>query len=397
VVIMAQGVPMIPGQEAATAGQVEQGMSDDSTWGQAEESVSLTTARQMAALAFTPSLQMSTLLHWGYNSAELGNCQWHGPIGTTEPSRRQLYDRAFRGTLRPDGSYTSMHVYGYNSNAGDGSTLASEDLDARQRVQDLHSLLTPEGPIGAGIVLSTAPRAKPAQLRFECGDAFALPEAQDLALAASKLHDAGVAIAFSANAACLENWRGSAPLILTNLAGFAAAEVATLKALADRGVRLAALVEGEQLSPDAAALFGVTTKGTPAGGEKLGMVAGRTIVAHGPCLFIPLAAGRISEAEAQAVAPLLETRLGIPVRFSAGTCGYGFASNGRRFIVVEDWREEPRVASLEIIGRDDWQGLRAVDVNCHRSLKTDKNGNVWTIDVPLRPGDGVLVAIEVEK
>jgi hypothetical protein len=290
-----------------------------------------------------------------------------------------------------------MHVYGYNSNAGDGSTLAAEDLDARQRVQDLHSLLTPEEPIGAGIVMSTAPRANPAQLRFECGDVFALPEARDLAVAASELHDAGVAIAFSANAACLEKWRGQAPLILTNLAGFSAAEIATLKTLADRGVPLAAFVEGEKLSVEAAALFGVTADGLPAGAENVGKVAGRTIVARGPCLLIPLAAGRIREAEARALAPLLRGRLGIPVRFPPGTCGYGFLSNGRRFLVVEDWREEPRVAPLELAGRDDWKGLRAVDVNTSRSLKTHRHGNLWEIAVPVRPGDGVLVAIEVEK
>jgi len=101
--------------------------------------------------------------------------------------------------------------------------------------------------------------------------------------------------------------------------------------------------------------------------------------------------------EAQTIAPLLEKHLGIPIRFPAGTCGYGFVSNGRRFIVMEDWREEARVASLEIVGREDWKGLKAVDVNCHRALKTQQDGNLWTIDVPLRPGDGVLVAIEVEK
>jgi hypothetical protein len=372
-------------------------MSDDSTWGMTRESVSLTTARQMAALAFTPSLRMSTLLHWGYNSAALNNCQWRGAIGTTEPSRRHLYDRAFRGTLRPDGSYSSMHVYGYNSNAGEGFTLASEDLDARQRVQDLHSLLTPEEPIGAGIVMSTASRADPAQLRFECGDAFALPEARDLAVAASTLHDAGVAVSFSANAACLEKWRGTAPLILTNLADFSASEIATLKTLAGRGVRLAALVEGEKLSPEAASLFGVTPQCDPADGEKVGDVAGRTIVARGPCLLVPLAAGRMSEAQARAVAPLLEKRLDIPLRFPPGTCGYGFVSNGRRFIVVEDWREEPRIAPLEIAGRDDWKGLRAVDVNTSHALKTSKDGDVWKVAVPLRPGDGVLVAVEVER
>jgi hypothetical protein len=246
-------------------------------------------------------------------------------------------------------------------------------------------------------VLSTAPRSIPSQVRFDCGDALALPEARDLALAASRLHDAGVSIPFSANAACLEKWRGAAPLVLTNLPGFSEAEIATLRTLAARGVRLAAFVQGEKLSAAAAELFGVSADGVPVTGTKVGEVAGRPIVARGPCLFIPLAAGRMTEPEARAVAPLLIERLRVPIRFPAGACGYGFASNSRHFVVVEDWREEARIAPLRIAGRPGWTSLRAVDVNSHRDLKVEKQGGDWVINVPLRPGDGVLVAIEVQQ
>ena len=218
----AQGVPLLPGTGAEVVAQLVRGTNDDATWGMLRESVTLTTARQMAEVAFTPSLLMATHLCWGYNSPALNNPQWHEGIGTTEPSRRHLFDRAFRGVLRPDGSYTSMHAYGYKFNVGAGLTLASQEFDARQRVKELHSLLTPEEPLGAGMVLSTAWREGPANFRFECGDPMGFPECRHLTYATWYLQDAGMSIPFAANAACLQNWQGSAPLILGNLHQFSA-------------------------------------------------------------------------------------------------------------------------------------------------------------------------------
>jgi len=393
-VITAQGVPMLPGPQAEVIGAVVRGMSDDCTWGQISESVSLTTARQMAGLAFTPSLAMSTLFHWGYNSAALNNAQWRGAVGTSEPSRRHLYDRAFRGVLRRDGAYTSIHTYGYNNNAGEGFTLTSDDLDARQRVQDLHTLLTPDGPLGAGVVLSTAARLRPDRLRFDCGDPLALPEGRDLAHCLSRLHDAGLSLPFSANAAGLEQWRGTAPLIVTNLGDFSPAEIETLRRLAARGVRMAAFHAGGPLPAAAAALFGVKESGERAAGHAVAEIGGRPLAAQGGCLLIPIPAGRLTEGDARLLTPLLQQHLEIPLAFPPGIAGYGFTSHGRSFIVVEDWREEGRLVDIEFVPHPRVDKLKAVNLNGHWAASCEKTDRGWKIRCPVRPGDGVLLALE---
>jgi len=38
--------------------------------------------------------------------------------------------------------------------------------------------------------------------------------------------------------------------------------------------------------------------------------------------------------------------------------------------------------------------LRAADTNDHRALITKRDGADWTIELPLRPGDAALVALE---
>jgi hypothetical protein len=394
--VSAQGVPLVPGKEAGVVGQMVQGANDDATWGMLRESATLTTARQMSDLAFTPSLLMATHLCWGYNSAALNNPQWHEGIGTTEPSRRLLYDRAFRGTLRPDGSYSSMHAFGYKFNVGSGLTVVSEEFDARERVKELHSLLTPEEPLGAGIVLSTAWYEKPENFRFECGDPMSFPECRHLAYAVWYLHDAGISIPFSANARCLENWQGNAPLLIANLHQFSEQELAMLGKLAARGVRLVAFSHDEQLSAAAAALFGVHDDATPADGTTAGQIAGRPIVAKGNCLLIPLATSKLTAMDTRSLAPLLRRHLKQTIIFPAGTAGYAFRSNGRTFVVVEDYREEPRTATLRLTGQARGKTVRAVDVNEHRPLKTEPAGEDWLVGIPLRSGDGVLVSIEVE-
>ena len=97
-IITAQGSPLVPSRDEAEIAEVLRGQSDDSTWGMIEESIPLTTGRQMGVMAFNPGWAMSTLLQWGYNSAVLNNPHWHNPVGTTEPSRRHLYDRACAGS-----------------------------------------------------------------------------------------------------------------------------------------------------------------------------------------------------------------------------------------------------------------------------------------------------------
>ena len=395
IVISAQGGPLIPNPaDAAAIGESVRGMSDDWTWGMMEENAPFTTGRQMGALAFNPWLAMSSLNQWGYVSGALNNPQWHEPVSTTEPSRRAFYNRAFRGTLRPDGTYAAMNTYGYNNNAGYAFTMNAHDFNQWHRVQQRHSLLTPDSPLGAGLVLTTAHLQPVESRRFAGGGNTELPEPRIVARALQRLHEAGVGVAFSANAGLLEKWKGDAPLVLVNAENLSAPELAALQNLAARGVRIAALCGAEKVPAGLAAIFGVKADGSPAAGAKVGEVAGKPVVAQGGYLFVPLAATQLTGADARALAPLLRERLALPIAFPAGTSGYGFTSNGRGFIVVEDWLEQGRTVAVRLRAKPGAKELRAADANDHRPLTAQRDGADWLIELPLRPGDAALVAFE---
>jgi lipoprotein-anchoring transpeptidase ErfK/SrfK len=370
-IISAQGLPMVAGPAAVELAGVIRGMSDDSTWGMADNSVALTTGRQMAEMAFNPVWAMSTLLQWGFNSSLLNNPQWHAPVGTTEPTRRHYYDRAWRAMVAPDGSYRSLYSYGFNSNAGVSFTMTENDWQQWWQLEERHSLISPEEPLGAGLVMSSSSYAAPNHIRFTGGGETT--ESNDAVRTAQQLfrllNDAGVSIPFSTNISALAGWKGNAPLIVTNLEEFSSAELETLRQLHDRGVRLAAFAKVQSLRPEARALF--ETPGT---------------------ILLP-AAGDFTASQARQLAPRIQQVLDIPVRFPEGTAGYGFQMSGVRFLVIEDWLEQGRVAAVRLHATAGKTTARAIDVNDHTSLPVRRDGSDWVIEAPLRPGDGMLLAI----
>ena len=394
-VITAQGVSLIPTPaDAAVISDVVRGMSDDHTWGMLDENLPFTTGRQMGAVAFNPWLAMSTLNQWGYVSGALNNPQWHEPVSTTEPSRRALYDRAFRGTIHADGAYASMHTYGYNENAGYAFTMNQHDYNEWHRVQEKHSLLTPDGPLGVGLVITTAHLQSLENRRFTCGGGSELPEPRAVARMVQRLQEAGVSVSFSANAETLEKWKGDAPLVLLNVEDFSEAEIASLRKLSARGVRIGSFCGADKLPPAVAEFFGVNADGTSGGGANIGEIGGKSIANKGGNIFVPVAPALLTAEDARRIGPLLRERLLIPVAFPTGTTGYGFTSNGRSFIVVEDWREEGRTVALRLRAKHGATSLRAVETNEHRPLTTRRDGADWIIELPLRPGDASLVAFE---
>lgn len=398
VVITAQGLNLLPRRYAAEVAQVVQGMSDDITWGQWAECLPLTTSRQMAAMAFNPEWRMSTLSPWGYNSATLNNAQWRGGVGTTEPSRRTIYDRAFRGTIRPDGAYGSMHWFGYNQNCGPAYTMNQNDYTEWARAETRHSLLTPDGPIGAGVILSTSRYDEGGEPVI--GSMFDRP-ARGEQLGADletvrglvwRLQDAGVSVPFAANAGLLSAWiaRGvrseDTGLILADLDHWSESEIAALAKVAEAGVRLVAFRGQGPLGKAGEALFG--------GGNERPVVGGTRVSVRGPNMLIGRTALGLTREEAQALSPIIREHL--RQRFTLrGATGYGFTSNGRRMIVVEDWREDG--GPIEVVYRCDpaTRAVRAVNLNDHTPLEGGAvHDGQCVFAVPAAPGDGVLIAVE---
>ena len=373
-VISAQGIPLVPSAYQDDLAQTIRGMSDDTTWGMAGESIPLTTGRQMAYLAFNPVWALSTLLQWGYNSAVLENPHWHSPVGTTEPSRRHLYDRAWRATVGPDGVYHSMHTFGYNRNAGEAYTMTDNDWQQWWQVEERHSLLSPDAPLGVGLVLNTDFLSDPRQTFFSGGGmGGSAAEANIMAVAnvLRRLHEAGVSVPFSTNTTALAHWTGAAPLLILNLSQATPPELAVLRRLAARGVRMAAFVGDRSLPAGAASLF-----------------------ARPNTLLIPGSITAFSASAAQALAPRLHRALRLPITYPAGTAGYGFTMQGKSFVEIEDWMEQGRVVSLRLRARRTARTARACEINDHQTLPVHRDGADWVISLPLRPGDGDVVCVE---
>jgi len=92
--------------------------------------------------------------------------------------------------------------------------------------------------------------------------------------------------------------------------------------------------------------------------------------------------------------PVLDRNLQLPIQFPAGTAGYGFTMRGQKYIEVEDWMEQGRTISLRLRTSPSATSAAACEVNDHQTLSVHRDGAYWSIDLPLRPGDGDLVCVQ---
>ncbi|MFC6644174.1 hypothetical protein ACFQBQ_00915 [Granulicella cerasi] len=369
--IIAQGLPIVAGADAAAAlAPTIRGMSDDSTWGMISDSSALTTGRQLGEIAFNPAWKVSTQGMWGYPSSVLNNEHWHSPVSTTEPSRRVMYDRAWRGMVWDDGSFRSVYTYGYNSNVGIAYTMNDNDWQQWWLMLERHSLLSPEAPLGAGLVVSSSFYADPAHVKFSCGDAL---EANELipvyARAFEYLSNAGVPLAFGANLRTLDKWKGDAPLVLLNPAMFNEAEVANVAALQKRGVKIIAFGGGE----GGAGIEAMKKLGVP-------------LLAADPMSFNALDAMRLE--------PEITKALALPLQFPAGASGYGFRSGATSLVVVEDWWEKGRALQVRVrVQNPAAKSAQACGVNDHVAFDVKREGDFWVVNMPVRPADAEIIAL----
>jgi hypothetical protein len=281
--------------------------------------------------------------------------------------------------------------------------MTANDWQEWWRLQEQHSLLAPDGPLGAGVVISTARFAEPEHAAFSgsggTGHSDADRQVRTVAGVVRRLHEAGVSVPFAANAAVLDAWPGTAPLVVLDLCQLSASEVATLRKLHARGVRLAAFQGPGPLSLAAAELFGVRPDGQAAAGQRVALVATATptptqVIATATTLLIDASADALTPAAAQDLVPPLRSVLQLPLDFPPGTAGYGFESQGQKYVVVEDWLEQGRTVSLRLRADPRAGSVHAVDVNDHRPLAVRRDGADWVIELPLRPGDAALVCVE---
>jgi hypothetical protein len=368
--ITAQGCPAIVGPLGAEIAENIQGMSDDSTWGMAEGSTTLTIGRQLAILAHNPVWKMSTLMEYGFVSNTLNSHEWHAPVCTVEPLRRLYYDRAWRGAIWHDGEYRSVYTAGYNENVGISFQMTQNDWVQWWQIEERHSLLSPQAPLGAGIVISTIRDAGPEHIRFNADDIFsASPDGVGLARVFQRLHEAGLSIPFVANATALGKWKGSAPLIVLNPEVFVKEEIATLEELHSKGVKMVAFSMAPTLEPRVARLF------------------------DRPGNLIQLDPRKMTASDAEQLVARLHKLLDIPLAFGRGICGYGFTMSETQFVVVGEWRNEGRMVEIRLRAREGKSQAWACGLNDHLPLAVHRDGADWVVEIPMRPGDGQVVAL----
>ncbi|MDR1284443.1 MAG: hypothetical protein LBK99_27070 [Opitutaceae bacterium] len=392
VYITAQGIPLVPTRAEADAAAVIQGMSDDSTWGMNKESVPWTTGRQLGHLAINPSWRMNTLLNWGWNSAAINNWHWYCPVGTDEPSRRHYYHRAWRGILDPVEGYRAMHTFGFGSNGYASWTMTPHDWQGWWRLHERHALLTPDAPLGPGIVRSTTTFDAPETALFGgggMGGDAALSEVARTATLFQRLHEAGLAPAFAANAAQIDRWPDDTSMVILNPAEFSTSETAALARWLKAGGRAVAFHNpaSGSLPPDMAALFPQhgSEPQRDGGPQRDGQLRGNT-------LLVPVDAGKSTPADFATRLASLRATLAPPLEFPPGILGYGFRRGALRFAVVEDWGERARTVELRIHNSTPGATIRAVALNDHRPLAVrNDTGGDWLVTVPVRPGDGEVV------
>ena len=265
-------------------------MGLDNTWGMAQESIPFTTGQQMAILALNPDWKLGLNFVWGWDSGLLGNLAFYAVVGTTEPSRRHYDDVAWRSVVDSEGNYHLGTIYGLAPTAR--SPMSWRSMTGRRigGAQQRYSLIYPEAPLGAGLIVSSNVVDAPDSVGFSGGGMGGSPSeamTDRIAQLFERLHNAGLSIPFSSNIAAVSRWSGSAPLILQDLSAVTPAEVRKLAALGKRGVKIAAFAGSQPPAPDAAALFGLNASGAAGTAKPVGTAAGATLLAHGNFFYIP--------------------------------------------------------------------------------------------------------------
>ncbi|MDR2849783.1 MAG: hypothetical protein LBW77_04470 [Verrucomicrobiota bacterium] len=374
--LSSQGGPVIPVEKGNEVAAVARGSSNDSTWGMDMESPSRTTGRQLGMLALSPELTFRAVAIWGYVSAILNNPQWHGVTATTEATRRRFLGDFFKGRIHSDGRYTSIHDVAYSVNARTSNRVTEKDYQHFLQMLTQGALLTPEAPLGAGLVVANDFFNDPKNLRFTFFDD--MDEIRRLSALHAILIDNGFPVSFCARLDGIAHWNGTAPILIVNPERLTPKELAILEKLEKQGCKMIACGsvgtpphETPALPADVAAFFAANPE------------TRKLIMLETPALPTSIASETVK---------LLQDFAKPKLAFEKGFTGYGFISNGRQFIEVEDWREEPRAGAVFL--RSAAASLKAIDLNSHRPLKTRRRTDGFEITFPTASGDARLIAFE---
>ena len=382
-----QGMPLVPPQCVKELGEKFCGMSDDDTWGAIEEDFPLTVARQMALKAFNPMWKLNCNFVWGWDNAVYVNPHWWMPIGVTETSRRHSTTRNWRIAVEDDGTCASIHGTGFGMN-GYSSPLQDEN-DWQQNWYAAERLvrIRPDGPIGMGLCVGAGVLTDENAFVFSGGGMGGSKTADDL-LARSyrivgEMHRRRVGVPFAANATALANAMFREPLLVPMPSTFSEKERVFVADWAKRRGPILFITDGQAIAPEFAELFA----------EAETSPADNAISYSRYGVMIDRALEKITTLDWDVAAAIVRARFDTGTIFPEGVSGYGFTSGGRRFVAVEDLREEGREVTVKVRAARRGEAI-AMEFNEHRALDVARDGDYWRVTLPLKRGDGNLIMIE---
>lgn len=308
------------------------------------------------------------------------------PEGTAETARRETMLKAWRSIAGADGRFARLYSCD-SQNAVDGEgkrQLSKAEIDARRI-----SAIRPDGPIGMGLCLGTGRMSDENSFVFSgCerdGDTPADRILKRSALLVRAMQDRRVGVSFAANASALSNMPPTIrePLLVPLPDTFSEDERAIVATWAKSRGMIVFVTDGKAISPEFAELFG---RAEPQQGSdavslsKYGVIIDREIE-------------KITQEELDLAARLVHEKFNLSTVFPEGTTGYGFTSNRRRFAVVADIREKARDVTVKIRAGYGKAAV-AMEFNEHRRLDVVRDGEYWSVTLPLKRGDANLIMIE---
>ena len=193
---------------------------------------------------------------------------------------------------------------------------------------------------------------------------------------------------------CLLQTGQTAPLIVIGLTEMSPKEIEILAGLIHQGVHVVAVSGNGDIPPAVAELFGVSADGSPTSGKSVGKYRNTPVVVTDHTLLIHAPYDSLDTGELLPLLAAVKQTLASDLELPDGVGGYGFTMGNQSYVVLEDWREQPRTLAVRIKAKAGEAGVLAVNVDDHLPLDVSRDGDDWVIQVPTRPGDGTLICIQ---
>jgi len=305
-----------------------------------------------------------------------------------EALRRQNMLEAWRSIADIDGRFSPLYSYQAQLPDSPYYDIAIRRIKERIFARRI-SAIRPDGPIGMGLCLGTGVISYDNSFVFSGGwhdkDSLASRLLERSASIVREMQDRRIGVPFAANASALPNMPPTIrePLLVPLPDTFSADERAAVATWAKSRGMIVFVTDGRAIAPEFAELFGGAEpqQGSDAVSlSKYGVIIDRELE-------------KITQEDFDLAAKLVHEKFNMGTVFPEGTTGYGFTSNRRRFAVVADMREEARDVTVKIRAGYGKEAI-AMEFNEHRRLDVVRDGDYWSVTLPLKKADANLIMIE---